>query len=597
MTIFEVFSLLGGLAFFLFGMNVMGEGLEKQAGHRLRVILEKLTTNPVKGFFLGLFVTSIIQSSSAVTVMVVGFVNSGIMSLMQSTGVIIGANVGTTVTAWILSLAGIEGDAIWIKLMKPSSFAPVLSFIGILMIMFARKNKRKDTGTILLGFGITMIGMLTMGDAVQPLANQPSFREVFLLFENPLLGILVGTLFTGIIQSSSASIGVLQALTATGAISYASAIPLILGQNIGSCGSALLASIGANKPAKRAAWVHMYFNIIGTILYLIVFYSLDMFFDFNFMEAPINGFGVAIAHTIFNVSMTLILLPARKVLVKLANLTIKEDASEAAQFELLDERLFATPAVAVERSRALIKDMGKIAEKTINKAIANLDEFKEKRAKKVLKNEDTLDQYEDKIGTYLVHLSGQNLSAKDNYEVSRLLYLIGDFERIGDHAVNILKVAEEMNEKKLEFSDEAQGEVNVIRDALQEVLRLATAALVDDDLAAAKLVEPLEEVIDDLTKEAKLRHIVRLQKGECTIELGFILSDLLTDYERVADHCSNIAAALIESAENNLDRHAYLHDLKDSGTFEELYEQYHERFKLPAPTEVGESARAVAQTS
>ena len=585
MTIFNVFSLLGGLALFLFGMDIMGKALEKQAGGQLQKILSKLTDNPLKGFFLGLCVTAVIQSSSATTVMVVGFVNSGIMELHQAIGVIMGSNVGTTVTSWILSLSGLQGDSLFIQLLKPTSFSPVLAFIGILLYM-CKSEKKKGVGTILIGFAVLMTGMTTMSNAVLPLQNETWFTSLFTRFSNPLLGVLVGALVTGIIQSSSASVGILQALSATGVITYGSAIPIIMGQNIGTCVTALLSSVGANKNARRAAMVHLYFNIIGVTLFLAVFYGANLLLDFAFVNETVTAWGIAVVHSIFNLTATAVLLPFANGLEKLAILTIPDDA-EKESFALLDERLLNTPAVAVERARAATADMAELARVGVVQAMSLTHKWDDSLAQKVREEEEKVDKYEDALGTYLVKLSSREMSHADSQSVNTLLHTISDFERISDHSVNVLSSAEEIHAKSIEFSKDAQEELQVLEGAVQDVLSRTTDAFRKGDLHLAGKVEPLETVVDELVRAIKARHVARLQTGSCSIEYGFVLEDLLTNYERVCDHCSNVAVAQIEVAQDSFDTHAYLNDLrygnetKESEQFQRRLDRYRERYLFP----------------
>ena len=574
MTIFNVFSLLGGLALFLFGMDIMGKALEKQAGGQLQKILSKLTDNPLKGFFLGLCVTAVIQSSSATTVMVVGFVNSGIMELHQAIGVIMGSNVGTTVTSWILSLSGLQGDSLFIQLLKPTSFSPVLAFIGILLYM-CKSEKKKGVGTILIGFAVLMTGMTTMSNAVLPLQNEAWFTSLFTRFSNPLLGVLVGALVTGIIQSSSASVGILQALSATGVITYGSAIPIIMGQNIGTCVTALLSSVGANKNARRAAMVHLYFNIIGVTIFLFGFYGLNAVCHFAFVNTTIEAWGIAIVHSVFNILATVILLPFATGLEKLAILTIP-DSPEKEEFALLDDRLLNTPAVAVERARAATAEMAELARVGVVQAMSLTHEWNDELAQKVRDEECRVDRYEDALGTYLVKLSGRELNHTDSQSVNTLLHTISDFERISDHSVNLLESAEEMHQKEIHFSKDAQEELQVLEDAVQDTLSRTTDAFRKSDLRLASKVEPLEAVVNELVRAIKARHVARLQAGSCSIEYGFVLDDLLTNYERVCDHCSNVAVAQIEVAQDSFDTHAYLNDLRHGNDTKES-EEFHRR--------------------
>ena len=585
MTIFNVFSLLGGLALFLFGMDIMGKALEKQAGGQLQKILSKLTDNPLKGFFLGLCVTAVIQSSSATTVMVVGFVNSGIMELHQAIGVIMGSNVGTTVTSWILSLSGLQGDSVLIKMLKPTSFSPLLAFIGILLYM-CKSEKKKGVGTILIGFAVLMTGMTTMSNAVLPLQGEKWFTSLFVRFSNPILGVLVGALVTGIIQSSSASVGILQALSATGVITYGSAIPIIMGQNIGTCVTALISSVGATKNARRAAMVHLYFNIIGVTIFLFGFYGLNAVCHFAFVDSTIEAWGIAVVHSAFNILATLILLPFANGLEKLAILTIP-DSPEKESFALLDERLLNTPAVAVERARSATADMAELARVGVVQAMSLTHQWNDELAQKVRDEESTVDRYEDALGTYLVKLSGRELSHTDSQSVNTLLHTISDFERISDHSVNLLESAEEMHQKNIEFSKDAQEELQVLEDAVQDILSRTTDAFRKGDLHLASKVEPLEAVVNELVRAIKAHHIARLQTGSCSIEYGFVLDDLLTNYERVCDHCSNVAVAQIEVAQDSFDTHAYLNDLrhgkdtKESEEFHRRLDKYRERYLFP----------------
>ena len=585
MTIFNVFSLLGGLALFLFGMDIMGKALEKQAGGQLQKILSKLTDNPLKGFFLGLGVTAVIQSSSATTVMVVGFVNSGIMELHQAIGIIMGSNVGTTVTSWILSLSGLQGDSVLIKMLKPTSFSPLLAFIGILLYM-CKSEKKKGVGTILIGFAVLMTGMTTMSNAVLPLQGEEWFTSLFVRFSNPILGVLVGALVTGIIQSSSASVGILQALSATGVITYGSAIPIIMGQNIGTCVTALISSVGATKNARRAAMVHLYFNIIGVTLFLAIFYGANLLLDFAFVNETVTAWGIAVVHSIFNLTATAVLLPFANGLEKLAILTIPDDA-EKESFALLDERLLNTPAVAVERARAATADMAELARVGVVQAMSLTHKWDDSLAQKVREEEEKVDKYEDALGTYLVKLSSREMSHADSQSVNTLLHTISDFERISDHSVNILSSAEEIHAKSIAFSKDAQEELQVLEGAVQDVLSRTTDAFRKGDLHLAGKVEPLETVVDELVRAIKARHVARLQTGSCSIEYGFVLEDLLTNYERVCDHCSNVAVAQIEVAQDSFDTHAYLNDLrygnetKESEQFQRRLDRYRERYLFP----------------
>ena len=574
MGIFDILSLFGGLALFLFGMTYMGNGLEKSAGGALERVLEKMTNNPIKGVILGLVVTAVIQSSSATTVMVVGFVNSGIMKLTQAIGIIMGANIGTTVTAWILTLSGLEGDAWYIQIFKSTNLAAIAALVGLIMIMACKNSKKKDIGGILLGFAILMFGMDMMSGAVEPLKNSESFANLLLLFTNPVLGVVAGAVLTAIIQSSSASVGILQALSATGKLPFMAAIPIIMGQNIGTCVTAMISAIGASKNAKRTAFVHLYFNIIGTVIFLAGFYTLNAIIDFNFPEA-INSTHIAVIHTVFNLVTTTLLLPFYKMLGKLAELTVrdskKKTVNTTAEQPLLDDRFLATPAFALEQCVTVMGKMAEISINSINRAMDLVDKYTDGEAEAIRELENEVDKYEDRLGTYLVKLSSRDLSIEDSKTATRLLHNIGDLERISDHAVNIQEAAKEMNEKGITFSPEAQKELKTISLAVTEILTLTYDSLISKDLHAATHVEPLEQVIDDLKEQIREKHIDRLQGGKCTIELGFILSDLLTNYERVSDHCSNIAACMIKAAEQSYDMHKYLADLKNEHQFMDEY--------------------------
>ena len=573
MSIVEFFTLLGGLAMFLFGMRVMGDALEKRAGNQLKSILEKLTSSTFKGFLLGLGVTLIIQSSSATTVMVVGFVNSGLMTLHQATGVIMGANLGTSVTAWLLSTSGIQGDGI-LQLFKPESFAPLFAFVGVLLYMFQKNRKRQDIGLIFIGFGVLMIGMELMADAVKPLSADPAFQSVLLKFANPVVGILVGTIFTAIIQSSSASVGILQAFSLTGVVSYSVAIPIIVGQNIGTCVSAMISSIGAGKNARRASFVHLYFNIIAAVIIMPLFYLVNAFASFP-LETSISPLGIAMVHTGFKIIALCILMPAARLLEKLAKLTVP-DGKENSEFELLDDRLLATPAIAIERARIVALDMAKLSVDTMQQAMKLIGNFSEKSLEAIYAGEERVDKYEDMLGTYLVKISSCELSEADGHEAAELLHIIGDFERISDHAVNIAESAQEMSDKKLTFSEQANKELSVMIAAVDEIMASALRSFCDVDMDAAFNVEPLEEVIDLINARLKKRHVARLQRGECTIELGFVLADLLTNLERVSDHCSNIAGCVVQMQKSRLDLHGYLDGVRTGS------EEYRQRYNFYA---------------
>ncbi|MCJ7855859.1 Na/Pi cotransporter family protein [Lachnospiraceae bacterium NSJ-143] len=581
MDIFGVLSLFGGLAMFLFGMDIMGKGLERQAGNKLQLLLEKLTANPLKGFLLGLGVTAVIQSSSATTVMVVGFVNAGIMELRQAVGIIMGANVGTTVTAWILSLSGISGDSFIMQFLKPSSFTPFLALIGIILFMAAKSDKKKNIGSILLGFAVLMFGMDQMSAAVAPLTDVPEFTRLFTLFTNPLLGILAGAALTAVIQSSSASVGVLQALSVTGAITYGNAIPIIMGQNIGTCITAVLSSIGANKSAKRAAAVHLYFNVIGVIVFMVIFYIARAAIGFDFISEPVTKMGIAEVHTLFNIFATAVMLPFSGLLVKLAKMTVKDKSEKANDTIILDERFFAVPAVAVNQGELLAVKMSKTAREAIENAISLIKNYDDSKVKNIETLEEEVDRYEDVLGTYLVKLSNKDMSDTDSRRISRILHTIGDFERISDHAVNIKKAAQEMNSKGIAFSSEARIELTVLEEAIRSIVAVSVESFDRNDVELSKKVEPLEQVVNDLTRTIKNRHVERLKNGSCTIELGFVLSDLINNYERIADHCSNIAVAIIEVSRGSFDTHEYLTGLKDRDEeFIKLYNEYKRTYAL-----------------
>lgn len=583
MSVFNLISLFGGLALFLFGMNTMSGNLEKTAGGKLEKILKVMTDKPLKALLLGTAITATIQSSSAVTVMLVGLVNSGIMQLNQAIGVIMGSNIGTTVTAWILSLAGIDSNNFLVNLLKPSSFAPIVAFIGILMTMTSKKNRTKDIGGICLGFAILMFGMEMMSTAMEPLAEMEGFRNLMVMFNNPILGVLLGIVLTAVIQSSSAAIGILQALSLTGAISYGMAIPIIMGQNIGTCITALLSSIGVSKNAKRVAAVHVYFNLIGTALLLSAFYVSDIIFDFAFTGSSIEPAGIAIIHSIFNVATTIILFPFSKLLEKLARKTVK-DKKATGKSTFIDDRLLNVPALAVSEGKDYTVQMGQIAIEALLDSISLVEKFDTKIVDKIIESEKKLDDYEDKLGTFLVKVSSHDLTDADSNMVSTLLHVIGDFERIGDHAVNIAKAAQEISDKQINFSENATAELKVATNAIKEILELTEKAFAENDFALAKQVEPLEQVIDDLLAEIKSRHIARLTGGKCTIELGFVLSDLLTNYERVSDHCSNIAVCQIQISKSVFDTHEYLNNYKTSGseTFTHSFDEYKNKYILPA---------------
>ena len=581
MDIFSVFTLCGGLAFFLYGMYVMSSGLEKIAGGRLERALRKLTSNPFKSLILGAGITVAIQSSSALTVMLVGLVNSGIMQLGQTIGIIMGSNIGTTLTAWILSLSGIESQNFFIRLLKPENFSPLAALAGIIVIMSSKRQRRRDIGGIMVGFAVLMYGMKLMSSAVSPLADMPGFTDILVAFKNPIVGVIVGAVVTGIIQSSAASVGILQALSLTGSISYGVAIPIIMGQNIGTCVTAVISSIGVNSNAKRVAAVHMSFNIIGTVVCLIIFYGANAIFRFPFTDLPAGVVGIAFCHSAFNVVSTAMLMPFTKQLEKLACIVVKEKKS-AESFAFLDERLLQSPAFAIAECYNMTIRMAKLAQSTLLGAIKLLDQYSTKEADLIVDNEDKLDMFEDKLGTYLVKVSSKSLTDADSRQVSKMLHSIGDLERIGDHALNIQEVASELNEKEIRFSEEATVELKVVTDALTEILDIAMTAFEKNDIALAGRVEPLEEVIDGLISTIKMRHIERLQSGKCTIGQGFVLNDLLANYERVSDHCSNIAVCVIEIELNSFDTHEYLQGVKagNSEEFTRSFKEFSKKYAL-----------------
>lgn len=578
MSWMNLLSLLGGLALFLYGMDLLGASLEKRAGNRLKSILTRLTSNALNGFLLGVGVTAVIQSSSATTVMAVGFVNSGLMTLKQSISLIIGANVGTAVTSWILSLAGIEGDAWYIAMLKPANFTPIIAFWGIVRFMTAKQQRGKDTACIALGFAILMFGMEMMAGAVQPLADMPEFTRILVMFSSPILGVLAGTALTAIIQSSSASVGILQALSLTGAVTYASAIPIILGQNIGTCVTAMIASIGATRDAKRASMIHLYFNVIGTAVWLAAFYAADAFFHFDFTRMRATPLGIAIVHTVFKLLCTLLLMPFSAQLEKLACLTLP-DGREAST-PMLDERLFITPAIALEQAHNVLLDMASLSSQTLNGALDLIAGFDPKAAQSILEKEARVDSLEDKLGIYLVKLSSHNMRESDSRELTKYLHILEDYERISDQAVNIVSSAQEKSDKHLRFSDEAWQEISTMMRAVREMLNLTLTALREIDFDAAIQVEPLKQVIDQLHSRIKHRHIHRLTHGSCTIELGFILSDLLANLESVSDHCANVAVCVIEIANSGLEAHEYLRNRACSPDFKRMYEDFQSAYDL-----------------
>ena len=580
MDIFDVLTMIGGLCLFLFGMNIMGESLERAAGNSLRSLLGKLTSNRMMGFLTGLAVTAVIQSSSATTVMVVGFVNSSLLTLGQAINVIMGANVGTTVTAWILSLSGVEGDSLFLQLLKPTNFTPILALIGIVYYMFIKDSRKKDIGMILLGFAVLMFGMDTMSGAVKGLRDEAWFTDMFLMFTNPILGVVAGAVLTGIIQSSSASVGILQALSATGAVSYAAAIPIIMGQNIGTCVTALLSSVGTTKNAKRAAYVHLMFNIIGTIIGLILFVAVSAAFSPAILGEGATHLGISICHTAFNIICTAALLPSGNLLEKLV-CKLVPDAKEPEVVSELDERLLTTPPVALERCHVLTNEMAECAQKTFRSSITAFKELTSERAQAVREGENRTDHYEDMLGSYLVKLSALQISEADSNEAAMLLKALNDFERIGDHALNILESAEELHEKNLKFSDSARHELKVLATAVDEIITLSFEAFRNNDLETAYRVEPLEQVIDDLKEKLRIHHILRLQQGSCSIETGFIWSDLLNALERIGDHCSNIAGCIVDMAHNNMNMHEALRSARtENEHFSEQYRDFAAKYSL-----------------
>ncbi len=585
MDIFSVLTLIGGLALFLYGMNVMGQGLERLAGGKLEKLFDRLTSSTIKGVLIGVAVTAIIQSSSATTVMLVGFVNSGIMKLRQSIGIIMGANIGTTVTAWILSLMGIEGDTVWIRLLQPASFTPVLALIGIILFMFLKNEKYKHTGMILLGFAVLMYGMELMTGAVEPLAEIPEFTNILVMFDNPILGILAGTVLTAIIQSSSASVGILQALSATGAVTFGSALPIIMGQHIGTCITAIISSVGTSKNAKRVAVIHLLFNIIPTILVVAIYYPLNAIFNFAFTGNVVDTFDIAVIHTVFQVVTTIVLLPFSNLLEKLSYVFVRDKETGDLMSDddpVIDSRFMSAPSFAVAQCKAQTIKMAKLAKRNISDAISLLNKWDKAVANRVPDTEKTVDKYEDVIGTYLVKLSSQQMSKQDSKTASTILHTISDYERISDHAKNIYESIKELHTKKIEFSKKALAELEVMCRATEEIIGLSITALSENDLYSAYLVEPLEEVIDQLRTKLKSRHIKRLQKGTCSMESGFVFMDILTSLERVSDHCSNVAVCLIQVNDDNFETHEYLRTVKTSGEeFDSYVEKYLAKYALP----------------
>ncbi|MCI8975922.1 Na/Pi cotransporter family protein [Lachnospiraceae bacterium 54-11] len=590
MDIFSVLTMVGGLALFLYGMDVLGDGLKKVSGGKLEIILEKLTSNKLMAILLGAGVTAVIQSSSATTVMVIGFVNSGIMKLSQAVGVILGANVGTTVTAWLLSLTGLEGSSLVLQLLKPSSFSPILAIVAVIILSMSKKGKHKDVATIMIGFAVLMIGMDTMSNAVKPLAEIPEFTNILLMFSNPVLGMLIGLVLTAIMQSSSASIGILQAMCVSGAVSYSTAIPIIMGQNIGDCVAALLSSASAGRMAKRAAFVNLYYKIIKAAVFMAVFYTLNAFLHFAFLGKPASALGVAVIHTAFNVVSVILIYPFTQVLEKLVYLTIpKSDAENQAQeavgreIQILDSRFLSRPGLALEHCKNAAIDMANLARESLFLSIQLLEAFDKKAADKVIELEELVDNYEDELGSYLVKLSSKHLTEKDSQEISVLLHSIGDFERISDHAINIMESAEEMHEKKLYFSRKAEEELKIFTEAIKDIVNTTVQVFQQEDLKLAAMVEPMEETVDNLNSEIKKRHVKRLRKGKCTIEMGFVLSDITTNYERVSDHCSNIALCLLQLNEENFGTHGFQDSMsvRDNAAFTAEVNRLKEHYQLP----------------
>lgn len=587
MSVYDVLNLLGGIALFLFGMHTLSAALEKLAGGKLEHWLEKATSRPIKGVVLGAIITAVIQSSAATTVMIIGFVNSGLMKLSQAIGVIMGANIGTTATSWLLSLQSIDGSEGFsvLNLLKPTTFTPILAVIGVILIMFTKSDRKKTIGTILAGFAVLMFGMNAMSSATAGLEQNETFCNILMMFSNPILGVIAGTVLTAVLQSSSASIGILQSIAiSTGKVTYAIALPLLLGQNIGSCVTALISSIGANKPAKRVAVVHLYFNVIGTVLFLSVFYLINAFIDLPFMQDSLNAVGIAVIHTGFNVLTTALFLPFTKQLERLACLTVRDKPGEKKQdAPMLDERLLKTPSVAIEQCRNVSIRMAELTMETLRTSLEVVMEYDQKKCNEVIDNENSIDLYEDKIGSYILKISSKDLSETDSKIVSMMLHTIGDLERISDHAVNIIEAAGEMHTKKIKFSDQALRELKVMIKAVSEILDMSINSFIKADVNLAKCVEPLEDVIDQLRNELKSRHIERLRSGKCTIELGFILQDLLTNFERVSDHCSNIAVYLIQINDNSMDTHEYMNELKklDRSEFMDEFNDYSKKYILP----------------
>lgn len=586
MGIFDVLNMIGGLSLFLYGMSIMGKGLSMMAGGKLETILEKLTTKRIFAVLLGAGVTAVIQSSSATTVMVVGFVNSGIMKLSQAVGIIMGANIGTTITSWMLSLTGIEGSTIWLKLLKPSSFSPVFAAVGIILVMVGKgESKKKDVGGVLIGFAILMFGMETMSSAVSGLSDNPSFTRMMTAFRNPVLGMAAGTILTAIIQSSSASVGILQALCITGAVHYSVALPIIMGQNIGTCVTSIISSIGANRNARRAAMIHLYFNLIGTMLFMMAFYTVNSFAEFAFLDESANAAGIAVIHSLFNIGATIILFPLSDLLVKLAKISIPDvKSTEAAVTEVvsIDERFISRPAFAMELCRGKVREMARLSKKAIELSLEVLNDYDDEKAKEVMRLESAADKYEDVLGSYLIKISSENISKADSQSMSIILHSISDLERISDHAMDIVKSAEEIREKKLSFTPKAKKEIETLSRAISDICTITVESFCEDNIEMALHVEPLEEVIDTLAKKIKENHIKRLKKGKCTIEMGFILEDILTGLERVSDHCSNIAVEMITIYDNDYNTHEYFNNFssEERALFDKEYEELLKRYPI-----------------
>lgn len=590
MDIFDVLSMVGGLALFLYGMHIMGDALAKMSGGKLEKVLERLTSNKWSAVLLGAGVTAVIQSSGATTVMVVGFVNSGIMKLNQAVGIIMGANIGTTATSWLLSLSGIDGGSFFLQMLKPTSFTPILAVIGAILVVFCKSEKKHNIGTILLGFAILMYGMTAMSSAVEPLKDVPQFTQILTKFENPLLGVIAGFVLTTIMQSSSVSVGILQALCSTGAVSYALALPIIMGQNIGSCTTAMISSVGASKDAKRAAAVHFYFNVIGTVVFMLVFYISNAFVHYAFLPQAANEVGIATIHSIFNIAATIVLLPLSGFLEFLAVKTIKDDDEEEDELskhdkvlQLLDPVFLERPGFAIMQCQKVASAMAELSMKSVGRAVGLLTAYDDEIAERIRKEEDTVDKYEDQLGTYLLRLSTKDLSKEDGHRLSLMLHSLGDIERISDLAVNILLAVEQMHKKELIFSKKAMDELAVYSKALKDILTMTVNAFEQNDRYKAALVQPLEELMDDMNKELKKRHVKRLRKGKCTIELGLSLSDISDTYERISDHCSNIATCVIQVEDDELDAHEHRKEVKeqDAKWYDEQYRAYEQKYALP----------------